>query len=1146
MKMHSIKTLAATTAAALTLLVGTPAVADDTELLIVDPSRSAATPPNILFILDTSGSMGDPVNTTEPYDANIDYRADRGVGNCDSDRMYWTTLDVPPSCLDGNGNPNAQYIDDSAFLCADAKLRLTGMGAYTGVMVQYHSSGSGAARWQEIAPGNTSDPVECQNDSGIHGDGSTGVYAQAGTGLAQFTNDPNAEVSWGSGDASQTYTLYDGNYLNWRENPNTVSMAKMDILKAVTRNLMNSIEDVNVGLMRFNDSEGGRVIQDLVDLDANRTAIINKIQALPAGGRTPLAETLYEAARFWRGLGADYGDFTTTTTTSVDPNDPTQTITTVTQSPADIDPNAFVAGIPGTYQQPVMPACTRNFNVLLTDGEPVNDSGAQTNAPNLPGWGQVNASTCDGNGQGRCLDDISRYLSQVDITPSDPNDFQSVTTHTIGFAINLPILASTATESGGVYYIADDTEELTNALMRIVEIALDKGLSFAAPTVAVNTFNRTTNLNDLYISTFLPDTRVHWPGNLKKYTIDGGIIKDARNQDAVDPNTGFFKQGSRSIWTTGPLDDGSDVTLGGAANMLPNPSTRRVFTNYGLSGNLAGVASNAVHTNNNALTLADFGLTGATGEPTLTEIINWARGEDVNDVDNNPNTTVRYVMGDPLHSQPAAVVYGGTANNPEVVVFTATNDGYFHAIDGDTGVELWSFIPKRMLRDLPELMENGVSTYKHYGIDGDIVPVVVDFNKDGIINGNDFVHVIFGMRRGGNEYVSLDVTDKNNPQLNWIRSYPEFGQSWSRPVVARVDMNTTRFSAANQTMKAVVIVGEGYDTVHDTPGWPAADDNAGAGISMLDLFTGDRIWRAGRTNADLNLTDMTRAFPTTVRAIDFSGDGFIDRMYSVDVGGQVWRFDLTQGLAPSTAVAGGVIARFGGEGSASAGDTNAARFYNAPDVSIFVDPVLNRRFIAIGVGSGYRAHPLNTDATDAYYSLRDPDLFAKLDQTAYSTYNVATPADMHEVSGQVRIVIGPNERGWKFTLPAGQMILSASATFDNSVFFLGYAPDNSAASACKGAPGENFLYRVSVANGDPVANNLDTMLPGDSNAARTTALEQGGIAPTPAFLFPGADSSCQAGQACNPPPIGCIGVECFDPGFVNNPVRTLWTQDGIE
>ena len=66
------------------------------------------------------------------------------------------------------------------------------------------------------------------------------------------------------------------------------------------------------------------------------------------------------------------------------------------------------------------------------------------------------------------------------------------------------------------------------------------------------------------------------------------------------------------------------------------------------------------------------------------------------------------------------------------------------------------------------------------------------------------------------------------------------------------------------------------------------------------------------------------------------------------------------------------------------------------------------------------------------------------------------------------------------------------------------------------------------------------------DAARVTELEQGGIAPKPSFLFPSpTDPNC-TGEECSPPPIGCVGVECFDPGFANNPVRTLWTQDGIE
>jgi len=184
-------------------------------------------------------------------------------------------------------------------------------------------------------------------------------------------------------------------------------------------------------------------------------------------------------------------------------------------------------------------------------------------------------------------------------------------------------------------------------------------------------------------------------------------------------------------------------------------------------------------------------------------------------------------------------------------------------------------------------------------------------------------------------------------------------------------------------------------------------------------------------------------------------------------------------------------------------------------------------------------------ATDVYYSLRDAALFTKLDQNAYDNYSIALDANMKEVSGQIDTVIAASDRGWKFTLPTGQMMLSSSATFDNSVFFIGFEPDLLSAAACEVSPGINFLYQVNVANGDPVADNLGTITAAESNAARTTALQQGGIAPTPAFLFPGAEDDC-TGAACSPPPIGCVGVECFDLGFVNNPVRTLWTQDGIE
>ncbi len=60
--------------------------------------------------------------------------------------------------------------------------------------------------------------------------------------------------------------------------------------------------------------------------------------------------------------------------------------------------------------------------------------------------------------------------------------------------------------------------------------------------------------------------------------------------------------------------------------------------------------------------------------------------------------------------------------------------------------------------------------------------------------------------------------------------------------------------------------------------------------------------------------------------------------------------------------------------------------------------------------------------------------------------------------------------------------------------------------------GKNFLYRVSVENGDPVVNNLDTLDPADADDERVTELAQGGIAPTPAIPVPQARSRAALAQ----------------------------------
>ncbi len=1096
--------------ALITLTAGSPALADDVELLLHAPGASNAAKPNILFIIDSSGSMTTVEESHEPYDGSVTYS-----GDCDGALFYWTEGSDVPDCDD------AYAFQKQVFVCAQGLAQIAAAGSYSDTMAMYRGG-----KWQNFRDGMDDKLVECAADSGVHGAGANpGVlpYAQSGKKKPQYTAVPGLSVDWGSSPTEMVYTVYDPNFLNWYHNPPGSSLSRTDIVKAVTKNVLGAINNVNVGFMRFNYEQGGPVIHALKDLDTHRSEANAVVDGIPASGWTPLSETMYEAALYYSGLPAYYG--------GID----------------DTDPAALHTSSPMVYEQPVDYACTKNFIVLLTDGKPTRDIDAFTRVPTLPDFQPLMGrdSCTGGNQDGACLDDVAEYLSKVDINPVVPGK-QSVTTHTIGFTIDLPILKQTAENSGGEYHLASDVKTLTAALTEILTDIFDRDISFTAPAVAVNAFNRTQHLNDLYVSVFRAADEVHWPGNLKKFTIKESAIRDANDNDAVDPATGYFSDQAKNFWSQQTAPDGADVTIGGAANVLPDPSQRRLYTNKATG--LLTLPVNSLTAANAGLYLeSEFGLTGSAGEPTKESLIDWARGVDVKDEDNDPDTTVRYAMGDTLHSEPAAVVYGNASGTQDIVVFNATNDGYLHAIDANTGQELWSFVPHELLENFRDLYVNQNVGYKNYGIDGNIVPVVYDKDGDGIIEpADDFVYLVFGMRRGGYRYYMLDVSDRNSPSLRWTKTYPDFGQTWSTPSVARIDVAS---AAQTSAQKAVLVLGGGYDTAHDSPTHPSGPDGEGAGIYMLDLETGNQIWRAGRDEfADLVLPGMTRSIPSMIRVVDMNGDGFADRMYTADLGGQLWRLDIRNGKAPVDLVAGGIIAQLGAEGLPSPTAADTRRFYTTPDVALFTDKRLDRRYLAINVGSGYRAHPLDDSAADRFYSIRDKDVFASLPQSDYDTYDIVEDGDLIDVAGQTGTVIPANGRGWKLSLPGGQMVLSSARTFDDTVYFVTFEADADSPDPCQAGLSKNRLYRVNVVNGDPIVPLGAAVHTGGNGPtdARVTELAQSGIAPRPVFLFPSPwDPDCE-GEKCAPPPVTCIGVECFDPGFRNNPVRTLWTQDGEE
>ena len=95
--------------------------------------------------------------------------------------------------------------------------------------------------------------------------------------------------------------------------------SRLSIVQGVFANLMNTNSGFKVGLMRFDSGgQGGFFVTPMQELNSStRSGIISASNNFTAGGNTPLSETLYEAARFYKGLSVDFGDDSSPSTNSV-------------------------------------------------------------------------------------------------------------------------------------------------------------------------------------------------------------------------------------------------------------------------------------------------------------------------------------------------------------------------------------------------------------------------------------------------------------------------------------------------------------------------------------------------------------------------------------------------------------------------------------------------------------------------------------------------------------------------------------------------------------------------------------------------------------------------------------------------------------
>lgn len=894
-----------------------------------------------------------------------------------------------------------------------------------------------------------------------------------------------------------------------------------------------------------------------------RDELLEVVNSLNTQGYTPIQDTLYEAARYYRGEGVDYGAYRggpndggphayTRVSVANSMKDGTYVINrpagcTVDNLGAAACAGETISGIGGDpiYATPIKEYCQKsNHIILLTDGQ-ANRPHSEAKIRAMTGDSSCMTSFTDAGGTLRtvqsgeeCVLDLVSFLKNED--QSDLKETQSVTTHTIGFNFSSPWLEAVANYGGGSYREATNAADLVSEVQDILEQVLEVDSTFVAPVAAINQFNRLNHRQDIYFAVFRPTDSPTWPGNLKKYRLresNNEIIDfEGDGKQAVNPDTGFFKDDAQSGW--GGVRDGIVVEKSGAFSQLPLFDERKVFVSWdGMATNTLSDLSNRLAPSNTNLTKSMFGV-DAISDAEFAEHLLWIQGKDVDDTypaslpDGTPNAITgenRYILGDPLHSKPVAVTFGGTEAEPDTTVFYGSNAGFLHAVDADSGREVFAFLPKEMFEMQAELRENSNSVDHLYGIDGSVTPWVHDANGNGLIEAGDFVRLFFGMRRGGRNYYALDVTDRNNPRLMWQITggqgdFAELGQTWSQPVPGTINIDGSQVD--------VLYFAGGYDPDQDDTD-ARANDDMGRAIYIVNAETGALIWSGGpEATFTENYPKMKYSIPANLAVVDITASGEDNMIFVGDLGGQVWRFDINNGAAVDDLIDGGVIADLG----VASGDNSPAnnrRFYHAPDVAL--TEFAGKSSLAVTIGSGFRAHPLSVETDDRFYMLRQSAVFSTPDSyetVAESDLYDATDNDVGEgVDGASDALA--NAKGWFFDLPnTGEKVLSTPLTFADRVTFTTYEPSpNSLSNNCIPAAGTSRVYQVMLGDASP-ANNWDTVT-GLTEDDRSLLLKTSSIVDEPVVIC--AKGGCDLFVGTERPAISSPNTDRI--------VKTFWRKD---
>lgn len=884
--------------------------------------------------------------------------------------------------------------------------------------------------------------------------------------------------------------------------------SKLQALVAVTRAVFQDLSGVNVGLMISNKDNGGTILRRYREFQAGDTngakqELINILLNLPTptpsnSHESQPKEMHFEWYSYINGMPIQLGKNTAQNFNR-------------TNNPA---PDSFLYR-GSNYPSPFISApqnfeCTQFYEVYMTSG---NETGTDSD---LTRQIQSNMSIAAANK----YEDMVGYMANNDMLPNT-DGVQSLKTFFIhvdgngGGNTKAARWAQAAGTQDDFVVLSGNANELVNvqrALKNAFMHATPTSATFVSSSIPTNVFNRAQPLDDFYVALFEPGTSERWAGNIKKFKLKDSnndsnfnTIIDFNNMAAFDTTDGKVANNALSFWTVpdqlpepnldlGEIEntDGRTVTRGGAGQKIPGflnddvgmfnaPGFRQVFIEASSGSQWNDFDAN-ITTATNLQTL----LGAATPQKAL-NLIAWARGVDVDNEDNDFSITDArpWILGAPIHSRPLPINYGAvggyTVNNPNIRIFFGTNDGFFHGLEnttiagGESGKEIFSFIPRELLGNLAILRANDGSNRLPYGMDGEPVALVIDNNANGNIEVDkaDKVFVYIGMRRGGKSYYAFDVSNPSaTPTLQWKITkttngdFDELGYTFSTPTVAKV-----RFDG---TDRDVLIFAGGFDLKKDnSAGSGRGPDDEGNAIYIVDAFTGELIWKVTGKSANGNINSNTRLYdatlshsiPSAVTVFDSNSNGIVDRLYVGDTGSVVWRVDLPEGFEPNHRKDHWSITKLGNFWSASGSQDR--RFFHPPDIVKTKDSLGS--YDGIIIQTGDRANPTETRDKNYVFYIKDRNIQSGAPPAlpgtpAEGVLNINDLADTTTCVNAGCVMLNYSN-GWKIELEGrGEKGLSSPVVVNGKVFFTTYTPSIST-NSCSAPEGGGQLYIVDIQDG---------------------------------------------------------------------------------